>query len=449
MVRLAIIIPIYHRESLTRAILKHYSRFSKNIKCIIVYSDNKDKQVADDFNVDSVYYPNDSLVDKFNSGFQHASKYRCPVAIVGSDDIISENYFEYCIGRIKSVDCIGLLDCRLINLESRNIYYFGGYSTLRPFPSLMQFGLSYENYEIVNQKLRYESIGSGRVFSNRFLNMVEYKPFAKTSNIETDRMDESNIDLLNKHGCLIENITMGQIGCDYWNIKSGTEFNHIETFHDFYDTVDISDYQDRFWNYFALLEKRKYSKVKGLALNMVVYNEVDRLNLMYDNGFFDIFDEVVIVDQESTDGTDKIAKRCATTYLTDSHVGYCEPSRELATRFTRSRWILCLDADEELTSIFISSLPKLMSTYYDGYCCPVENLVDGKADCVIPVEYNKYRLFRRDKVKYSNIRHTNPLSVSNNICQINNISILHHRSGKEWLLDHKRFEALNAGTYVK
>ena len=92
------------------------------------------------------------------------------------------------------------------------------------------------------------------------------------------------------------------------------------------------------------------SPLSSISLNVVVFNEEARLEECLSDAR-DHVDEIVVVDQMSTDGTPAIAQRLADVYVRDVHHGHAEPSRELATARSSGDWFLILDADERMSDL--------------------------------------------------------------------------------------------------
>ena len=108
-----------------------------------------------------------------------------------------------------------------------------------------------------------------------------------------------------------------------------------------------------------------------ISLNVVVFNEEARLEACLMDAR-DFVDEIVVVDQMSTDGTAEIAQRLADVYVRDVHHGHAEPSRELAASRSSGEWILILDADEQMSDLLKAELRSLVTRDY-GYF--VENQI--------------------------------------------------------------------------
>src|SRR5258708_27699383 len=130
-----------------------------------------------------------------------------------------------------------------------------------------------------------------------------------------------------------------------------------------------------------------------ISLNVIVYNEEARLEECLTDAR-DHVDEIVVVDQMSTDGTPEIAQRLADVYVRDVHHGHAEPSRELAASRSAGDWILILDADERMSDLLKSELRGLVEGDTDGYWIRKVNLLDGAEVSTVL----HYRLVRKSRV---------------------------------------------------
>ena len=103
-----------------------------------------------------------------------------------------------------------------------------------------------------------------------------------------------------------------------------------------------------------------FAGLTRISLNVVVYNEEARLEeCLTDARPF--VDEIVVVDQMSTDATPEIAQRLADVYVRDIHHGHAEPSRELAASRSSGDWLVILDADETMSDVFSSRSSDMLS----------------------------------------------------------------------------------------
>ena len=60
-------------------------------------------------------------------------------------------------------------------------------------------------------------------------------------------------------------------------------------------------------------------------------------------------DEIIIIDQSSTDSTPEIAREFTDKVFITEPKGYCEPDRNLAIEKASKKWIFYIDADERVT----------------------------------------------------------------------------------------------------
>lgn len=84
-----------------------------------------------------------------------------------------------------------------------------------------------------------------------------------------------------------------------------------------------------------------------IALCMIVKNEEKNIERCL-KSVEGIVDEIVIIDTGSTDSTQEIAKKYATTFLEEEWNDNFSYVRNLSIKNAKSDWILVLDADEEL-----------------------------------------------------------------------------------------------------
>lgn len=190
--------------------------------------------------------------------------------------------------------------------------------------------------------------------------------------------------------------------------------------------------------------------MRPLALNTVVYNEAPRiLGLLSHAAAY--CDELVVVDQSSTDGTGDFARDFGATVITDRCHGFNEPSRPLAEANTTAPWIIALDADEMIQRRYIPELVGLPEQYLAAIM-GCESWVGGER-----VTYNldvKLRYFRRGTVRFSDKVHTRihlkPESGSEQGPETfvtGDPWILHIKSQAEHDYDHARY--VEMGAYAK
>jgi glycosyltransferase involved in cell wall biosynthesis/tetratricopeptide (TPR) repeat protein len=179
------------------------------------------------------------------------------------------------------------------------------------------------------------------------------------------------------------------------------------------------------------------NRVNRISLNVVVFNEEGRLEECLVDAR-DHVDEIVVVDQMSTDGTPAIAQRLADVYVRDVHHGHAEPSRELAATRSSGDWLLILDADEKLSDLFKCELRRLVERDVDGYWIQKVNLVDGRERDKI----HHFRLVRKSRVRFDPQPHGGATAVTENVERFDRIGIVHEKSLAEQIFDDARYERL-------
>ncbi len=176
-----------------------------------------------------------------------------------------------------------------------------------------------------------------------------------------------------------------------------------------------------------------------ISLNVVVYNEEERLEQCLADARPHV-DEIVVVDQMSTDGTPDIAQRLADVYIRDVHHGHAEPSRELAASRSSGEWILVLDADETMSDLLKTEIRDLIEGEADGYWIRKTNTVDGiETSTVLHL-----RLVRKSRAAFDPNPHGGARVVSDNVATFDAIGILHPKSEAEQLYDDARYEQIAA-----
>ena len=89
------------------------------------------------------------------------------------------------------------------------------------------------------------------------------------------------------------------------------------------------------------MEKQK------ISVAVIAKNEVDRIDNMLKSCSF--ADEIIVVDSGSTDGTQDLCIKAGARVLFNPWPGYVA-QKQFALEATSSGWILCLDADEEVSA---------------------------------------------------------------------------------------------------
>ncbi len=84
-----------------------------------------------------------------------------------------------------------------------------------------------------------------------------------------------------------------------------------------------------------------------ISIIMVVRNEEEQLKECLETVSW--ADEIIVIDQSSTDSTTEIAREFTDKVFITEQKGYCEPDRNFAIEKASGRWILYIDADERVT----------------------------------------------------------------------------------------------------
>jgi (heptosyl)LPS beta-1,4-glucosyltransferase len=123
-------------------------------------------------------------------------------------------------------------------------------------------------------------------------------------------------------------------------------------------------------------------------------------------------DEIVVVDMKSDDKTVAIAKKAGAKVFEYKRAGYVEPARNFAIGKTTGKWILILDADEQLPRSLVKKLKEIVKNPSANYYrLPRKNLIFGKW-----VKHSRWwpdyniRFFQKDFVSWSEIIHSVPMT---------------------------------------
>ncbi|MBV9951176.1 MAG: glycosyltransferase, partial [Acidimicrobiia bacterium] len=174
-----------------------------------------------------------------------------------------------------------------------------------------------------------------------------------------------------------------------------------------------------------------------ISLNVIVYNEEARLEECLTDARPWV-DEIVVVDQMSTDRTPDIAEALADVHVLDVHHGHAEPSRELAAARSTGDWLLILDADERMSDQMKAELRDLVEGTPDGYWVRKVNYVGGVDTGTI----HHYRLVRASRVRFDPIPHGGAQPLSDNFETLDWIGIVHEKTVEEQIYDDARYDRM-------
>ena len=121
-------------------------------------------------------------------------------------------------------------------------------------------------------------------------------------------------------------------------------------------------------------------------------------------------DEIVVIDNESTDGTSICAKKFTKHVFVAKRVGYVEPIRNFALTKATGDWILFLDADEQIPETLAKKLRQIVDEdFYDAVQIPRKNIIFNKW-----IEHagwwpdNLLRFFKKDMISWPEEIHVQP-----------------------------------------
>ncbi len=192
-----------------------------------------------------------------------------------------------------------------------------------------------------------------------------------------------------------------------------------------------------------------------VSINMVVRNEERRLKTLLP--LLKNFDEVVVVDQESSDGTANLVRSFGHKLIFDTPTGYADSSRMLCMENSENRWILTLDADEFITNRFLEDIPALIQDVrYDGVLCCQAHLVtdeDIRLDEILDMGWRidrpheskpfRWRLYQKDRVHIAGKLHTGVRPRHNDIgLYIHYNAIVEVKTQEEFNIDVQRYKSV-------
>lgn len=96
--------------------------------------------------------------------------------------------------------------------------------------------------------------------------------------------------------------------------------------------------------------------MNSLPLTLVILTNNSEINLSKIVDFWKYFSEVIIVDDQSTDNTEKIAKNFGAKFISRKLSGDFASQRNITLTIAKNSWVLFLDDDEQIGLNFIDEL---------------------------------------------------------------------------------------------
>lgn len=138
-----------------------------------------------------------------------------------------------------------------------------------------------------------------------------------------------------------------------------------------------------------------------ISVVISAYNEEKRIEKTLQGASF--ADEIIFVDNTSTDNTLTIAKKYTKKVFTRKNLAMLNVNKNFGFTKATGDWILCIDADEYLTKELTEEIKAKVSNSSDvvGYWIPRKNIIFGKwiQNSIWWPDY-QLRLFRRGEGKF-------------------------------------------------
>ncbi len=142
-------------------------------------------------------------------------------------------------------------------------------------------------------------------------------------------------------------------------------------------------------------------------------------------------DEIVVVDMNSSDETVQVAKKLGVTVYTHPQTGFVEPARNFAIEKATGKWILIVDADEEISKTLSTKILTLISGEHGKsfFRIPRKNIIFNKW-----IKNGRWwpdyqvRLFKKGHVSWLNQIHSIPLTegIGVNLEAVEDNAIIHY-----------------------
>lgn len=124
----------------------------------------------------------------------------------------------------------------------------------------------------------------------------------------------------------------------------------------------------------------------------------------------DLADEIVVIDMESSDDTAEVSRKFHAKIISHPPLKYVEPVRRFAVSKTSEPWVLVLDPDETVPQRLKDELIKVAKeNLADIVLIPRLNIIFGKKVKRTNFWPDRHpRFFKKDKVSFSDIIHSQP-----------------------------------------
>jgi len=166
-------------------------------------------------------------------------------------------------------------------------------------------------------------------------------------------------------------------------------------------------------------------------------------------------DEIVVIDQNSTDRTAEIAKKAGAKIFKHDSVKYVELARNFAISKASGEWILILDPDEEVSESLAKKIKETIKSNEISYCrIPRKNIIFNHwiEHAHWWPDYN-IRLFRKGAVSWSEVIHAVPFTQGKGVDfdAKEDLAIVHHNydSVEKFIERMNRYTSIQADRKTK
>lgn len=143
--------------------------------------------------------------------------------------------------------------------------------------------------------------------------------------------------------------------------------------------------------------------IPQLSCFIITYNEARRIVKTIES-VRGLVDDLVVIDSESSDGTQDLAMRSGARLIEHSWPGY-GPQKRFAEEQCRNDWVLNIDADEVMTPRLAREISKLFENgppQFSGYRIYIKDVLPGDGEPrLFARTFNVVRLYNRRVMRYS------------------------------------------------
>jgi glycosyltransferase involved in cell wall biosynthesis len=212
---------------------------------------------------------------------------------------------------------------------------------------------------------------------------------------------------------------------------------------------DVKKYIEKIKSVYANLIG-KYSKNIKISALLIVRNEEKKIERVLQS--LKWCDEIVVVDQSSTDKTCEIASKYTDKIFITEPKGVCEPDRKFGISKAKFDWVIMMDADEILNKDNINEIKNMISLgLYDVLMMKRRNYFLGKwiKTCgwyptFVP------RIFKKGSVDFGDNIHNDGLVLSDRVYYLkNDVDHFSYDSIDDWIDKFKRYTSRHADEYYR